>query len=192
MDQSFRIEKRESFRLVGLKIRTTNQRREGRKAIPAFWARFKAEGLETSLLGLSDREPRGLFGVSIYNTDGADSRRFEYMIAAASDQETLADGAQEGLSEGMSEMPAEGKPGELPKGLAEYTVPAMTWAVFPCTLETIGKTEAMAISKWLPKSNYRPLNKGYITGRMRSGAPDIEYYGEDGAVEVWVAVKEKG
>jgi len=67
----------------------------------------------------------------------------------------------------------------------------MTWAVFPCTLETIGKTEAMAISKWLPKSKSRPLNKGYLTGRMKSGAPDIEHYGKDGLVEVWVAVKEK-
>lgn len=54
-------------------------------------------------------------------------------------------------------------------GLAEYTMPALTWAVFPCTLETIGKTEAMAISKWLPRLGYKPLNKGYITGRMKAG-----------------------
>lgn len=32
---------------------------------------------------------------------------------------------------------------------------------------------------------------GYITGRMKAGAPDIEYYGADGHVEVWVAVREK-
>lgn len=200
MDLSFRIEKRESFRLVGHKLRTTNRRRAGRKAIPAFWDRFKVEGLETSLLGLSDREPRGLYGVSIYNTDGADPRKFEYLIAVVSDHKTLAKGMPDGMSEtlaegmpeGLSETLTEGIPEGPADELAEYTVPAMTWAVFPCTLETMGKTEAMAISKWLPKSNYRPLNKGYITGRMRSGAPDIEYYGEDGSVEVWIAVKEKG
>ena len=45
-------------------------------------------------------------------------------------------------------------------------------------------------AKWLPKSNYRPLNKGYLAGRMKSGAPDIEYYGKDGLVEVWIAVRE--
>lgn len=28
----------------------------------------------------------------------------------------------------------------------------------------IGKTEAQAITIWLPKSKYRPLNEGYITG----------------------------
>lgn len=167
MDLPFRIEERESFRLVGCRIRTTNRKREGRKAIPALWARFKAEGLEPPLLALADREPRGLFGVNIYNTDEADSRIFDYLIAVS------------------------GGCGALPDGFAEYTVPAMTWAVFPCTLETVGKTEAMAISKWLPRSNYRPLNKGYITGRMKSGAPDIEYYEKDGLVEVWIAVKEK-
>lgn len=51
------------------------------------------------------------------------------------------------------------------------------------------KTEAGISPNGFPKSKYRPLNKG-ITGRMRSGAPDIEYYGVDGHVEVWVAVRE--
>ena len=166
MNKNFHIEKSDSFRVVGFLIQTTNQRREGRKAIPAHWSRFKAENLEQPLLALADQEPQGLFGINIYNTDEADSRKFEYLIAVSSNCE------------------AEG-------GVTAYTVPAMTWAVFPCTLETIGKTEAMAISKWLPKSKYRPLNKGYLTGRMKSGAPDIEHYGKDGLVEVWVAVKEK-
>lgn len=167
MDTPFKIETRDSFRVVGYLLQTTNQRGEGRKAIPAHWARFKAEKLEQPLLALANQEPQDLFGVNVYNTDEADSRKFEYLIAVASDC-------------------------DAPSELSEYTVPAMTWAVFPCTLETIGKTEAMAISKWLPKSDYQPLNKGYITGRMKSGAPDIEHYGKDGLVEVWVAVQDKG
>lgn len=166
MDTPFRIEKRESFRVVGSLIQTTNQRGEGRKAIPSHWSGFRTENQEKALLALANQGPQGLFGISIYNTDKGDSRKFEYMIAVSSDC-------------------------DAPDGWAEYTVPAFTWAVFPCTLENIGKTEAMAISKWLPKSNYRPLNKGYITGRMKSEAPDLEYYGKDGLVEVWIAVKEK-
>ena len=59
------------------------------------------------------------------------------------------------------------------------------------SIEAIGKTEAQAITKWLPKSKYRALNKGYLMGKMKSGAPDIEYYGKDGYAEVWIAVKEK-
>lgn len=166
MELPFKIEKKDSFKVAGYMIKTTNQKGEGKKAIPAHWSRFKSEGMEKQLFELSDQEPQGLFGINIYNTDEADSRKFDYIIAVPSEYDSS-------------------------EKFTEYVVPAMTWAVFPCTLETIGKTEAMAISKWLPKSKYRPLNKGYITGRMKSGAPDIEYYRKDGTVEVWIAVREK-
>lgn len=166
MDLPFRIEKRENFRVIGYQIQTTNQKGEGRKAIPSHWSKVKEEGLEKALLESANQEPCGLLGINIYNTDPADSRRFVYIIAVPSDCDVY-------------------------DGLSEYTVPARTWAVFPCTQETIGKTEAQAITKWLPKSKYRPLNKGYLTGRMKSGAPDIEFYGKDGNVEVWIAVEEK-
>lgn len=166
MDLPFRIEKRNSFRVVGYLLPTTNQRGEGRKAIPRHWAQIMNEGLDKSLLEAGNQEPYGLLGINVYNTDQTDSRKFEYIIGVPSDMDVYNE-------------------------LTEFTVPAMTWAVFPCTRETIGKTEAQAISKWLPKSTYRPLNKGYITGRMNSGAPDIEYYGKDGLVEVWIAVREK-
>lgn len=166
MDLPFRIEKRDSFRIIGYLLHTTNQRGEGRKAIPQHWSRIMNGGLDKPLLEAGNQEPYGLLGINVYNTDSADSRKFEYIIGVPSDMDVYDE-------------------------LTEYTVPSMTWAVFPCTRETIGKTEAQAISKWLPKSKYRPLNKGYITGRMKSGAPDIEYYGKDDLVEVWIAVKEK-
>lgn len=166
MDLPFRIENRDSFRVVGSLIQTTNKKGEGRKAIPIHWAKFQQDSLEKPLMELSDQEPDGLFGINIYNTDKTDSRKFDYLIAVSSSQ-------------------------DVKEGFADYVVPAMTWAVFPCTTETVGKTEAQAITKWLPKSKYKPLNKGYITGRMKSGAPDIEYYGPGGYVEVWIAVKEK-
>ncbi|MCR1838926.1 GyrI-like domain-containing protein [Murimonas intestini] len=166
MDLPFRIEKRNSFRVIGYSIQTTNQKGEGRKAIPLHWTHIKEDGLEKQLIETANQEFHGLFGINIYNTDPKDSRKFEYLVAVPSNS-------------------------DIYDGLSEYTVPARTWAVFPCTQETIGKTEAQAITKWLPKSKYRPLNKGYITGRMKSGAPDIECYGKDGQVEVWIAVKEK-
>ena len=160
-----RIVKRDSFRVVGYRIQTTNKRKEGKKMIPAQWKEFREKGQQAVLLPLMNQEPYGLFGISVYNTDQGDSRKFDHYIAVSSDQEA--------------------------EGLDVYTVPAATWAVFSCTVETIGKTEAMAITKWLPKSDYKPLNAGYLTGRMKSGAPDIEYYGEGNSVEVWVAVREK-
>ncbi|MBU3876810.1 GyrI-like domain-containing protein [Faecalicatena sp. AGMB00832] len=166
MDLPFRIENKNSFRVVGHLLKTTNQKGEGRKAIPLHWSKIQEEHLKEPLLKLANPGLDGLWGINIYNTDPLDSRKFEYVIAVVSNLEVSDE-------------------------LSEYIVPAMTWAVFPCTRETIGKTEAQAITKWLPKSKYRPLNKGYITGRMKSGAPDMEYYGKDGQAEVWIAVKEK-
>lgn len=166
MNLPFRIEKKESFRTIGYLIKTTNQKKDGRKAIPQHWSNLQENNLLEPLLALANQEPQGLLGINIYNTDPLDKRKFEYIIAVSSDADLI-------------------------DGMCEYIVPAMTWAVFPCTKETIGKTEAQAITKWLPKSNYRPLNKGYITGRMKSGAPDIEYYVNNDEVEVWIGVKEK-
>ena len=42
MNLPFRIEKKESFRVIGYMIQTTNKKGEGRKAVPSHWARFKA------------------------------------------------------------------------------------------------------------------------------------------------------
>lgn len=166
MKEPFRIEKKESFRVIGYGVHTTNKKKEGGRVISQQWRTFHIEGQQAVLMSLMNQEPHGLFGISIYNTDAEDSRKFDHMIAVSSDAEHM-------------------------EQLEEYIVPAATWAVFPCTIDTVGKTEVQAITRWLPKSGYKPLNSGYITGRMKSGAPDIEYYGENDLVEVWVAVSEK-
>lgn len=160
----YRIEKKNGFRVIGYQIKTTNQKKAGRSAIPAFWTSIEEK--KTELLAKSNQAESGLFGINIYNVSEQDSRIFHYMIAVTSDEAEINE-------------------------LVAYDVPAMTWAIFPCTIDSIGKTEAQAITKWLPKSNYKALNKGYITGRMKSQAPDIEHYLSNGAVEVWVAVEEK-
>lgn len=163
----FRVEKKESFRVIGYRIHTTNQKKEGRSAIPALWEEIRRSGKLDTLLPLMNQQPHGVFGISVYNTDSQDARKFDYYVAVSSD------------------MP-------LSEELASYEVSAGLWAVFPCTRKTMGKTQAMAISKWLPKSKYRALNKGYITGRMKSNACDIEYYGkEDDDLAIWIAVEEK-
>ncbi|MEG0277072.1 MAG: GyrI-like domain-containing protein [Coprobacillus sp.] len=164
--EAFRIEEKGSFRVVGYSIITTNKGKEARKRVPAYWNEFLEKNKQQILIPLMNQEPFGLLGMSIYNQDDSDSRVFKYFICVPSD------------------MP-------IQEGVDEYVVPAMTWAVFPCTRETMAKTEVQAITKWLPRSKYKPLNSGYITGRMKSQAPDIEYYGKDDVVEVWVAVRDK-
>lgn len=163
MDKPFKIETKDSFRIVGYKISTTNRKKEGVKMIPHHWKIFHEKRNNEKLFSLMNQEFQGLLGVNVYNVDDSDAKKFDYYIAVASDQ-------------------------DIDSELSAYQVPACTWAIFPCTVETIGKTEVMAISKWLPKAKYKALNKGYLTGKMKSHAPDIEYYGEDGYAEVWIAI----
>lgn len=165
MDNVFHLAQTQAFRLVGYHVETTNQKRQGVTDIANFWKDF-FQNKQAELMPMMNKEPFGLMGVSIYNTDEKDARKFTYMIAVSSEQEVKED-------------------------MICFEVPALQWAVFPCTMDTIGKTESMAITKWLPKAGYKPLNKGYLTGRMKSNAPDIEHYGEHGEVEVWVAVEKK-
>lgn len=71
--EPFRIENKDSFRVVGYLIKTTNQKGEGRKVIPLHWSKIRENHLESSLLKLADRETDGLFGINIYNTDPGDT-----------------------------------------------------------------------------------------------------------------------
>lgn len=163
MAEQFRIEEKDSFRIVGYKLSTTNRKKEGTKMIPQHWKQFHENHNSEVLFSLKNQKNQGLLGVNVYNVDDLDAKKFDYYIAVASEQ-------------------------DIDNELFAYQIPACTWAIFPCTVETIGKTEVMAISKWLPKAKYKALNKGYLTGKMKSQAPDIEYYGADGYAEVWIAI----
>ena len=162
----YRIEKLESFKIVGFKKCTTNANMEGMRDCPDFWKQIIAEGKNENLAKLITSPPYGLIGANVYNIDEKDAKKFDYYIGAATNLPT-------------------------PKGLEEYIVPAMTWAVFPCTRTTSGETEINIVMKWAPSADYELLNTGYETGDMISAAPDLEVYkmGED--VEIWVPVKTK-
>ena len=160
----FRIEELGEFKMVGYVMSTTNACMKGMEDGPAFWQQMIQEGKVGQLAQLISRPPFGIIGASVYNVDEQDSRKFDYYIAAATDQPT-------------------------PEGLIEYTVPAVTWAVFSCSMENLGTTQADIVTKWAPASAYEILNQGYETGEMISAAPDLEVYGQGTDVEIWVPVK---
>ena len=55
--------------------------------------------------------------------------------------------------------------GEVPEGMMSMKVPTHTYAVFPCTLETLGETYRYISEEWQAKS-----------GHKRAHSPDFEYY----------------
>ena len=163
----FRIEELAEFKIVGYKIHSTNAFMKGMKDCPAFWKEILKAGKQEMLLPMMNQQPLGLMGVSVYNVDCNDSKKFDYYIAVSTNEET-------------------------PEGLEEYTIPAMTWAVFTCTRKTSGKTQMAIVNKWAPRqTEYELLNSGYKSGKMISSAPDIEVYGMGADVEIWVPVKRK-
>lgn len=162
----YRIEEMNEFRVVGLQIHTTVEKNEGPKKIGKLWRKLMMSGKHKSLLSLMNQKPYGLIGVSVYNVDKDDAKKFDYYIACSSDK-------------------------EVPTGMEEYTVPATMWAVFPCKGKDVNKVEVAIVREWQGASPYELLNQGYESGEMISFAPDLVVYDDNGMAEVWIAVKEK-
>lgn len=162
----YRIEELEEFKIVGYKTRSTNAFMKGMRDCPAFWKKTIKENKNERLLPLITQQPLNLIGASVYNVDENDSKKFDYYIAVSTNLET-------------------------PTDLEEHIVPAMTWAVLPCTRKTNGKTQMNIVNKWAPTAEYELLNTGYKSGKMSSVAPDLEVYGMSDDVEIWVPVRKK-
>lgn len=43
---------------------------------------------------------------------------------------------------------------DVPEGMVSLEIPAQTYAVFPCTMPTIGETYDIIYQTWLPQSEY--------------------------------------
>jgi AraC family transcriptional regulator len=56
----------------------------------------------------------------------------------------------------------------VPQGMVSWDIPAQTYAVFSCTLPTIGETMNYIHHTWLPASGYH-----------HTGGPELERYDED-------------
>ena len=77
-EMEYRIEKRESFRIVGVAAPLGKDMEENFRCVPEMWGRAAVDGTISRLAALMDGEPKGLLGVC----DGVDSSR--YYIAVAS------------------------------------------------------------------------------------------------------------
>lgn len=128
----YRIEKKNAFRIVGMKLHTTMENGECYRSTPMFWHDVMDNGKQYDILALANEEPAGLLGVSNYSPDFSTSE-FDYYIACASNK-PVAD------------------------GMTEFTVPASTWAIFSCkekTGDAVQKLEQRIVMEWLPTSGYQ-------------------------------------
>ena len=150
----YRIEEREAFRVVGFSMKGPMSLENCFERVPEFWGQTAGEIPRLAAL-MDGSGPMGILGVS-----ACDGGSFSgYYIAAA------------------TRAPA-------PADMAEYSVPAGTWAVFPCRgpmPRAMQDLQRRIVSEWLPSSGYEYAE-----------APDIEVYSADNLHnEVWLPIVPK-
>lgn len=112
----------------------------------------------------------GMFGINIDEQMGQDT--FEYLIAD--------------MYNPMR---------EIPEGFVTRTIPALTWAVFPCTgamPQALQDVNVKIFTEWLPALGNYEFAAGYCiemytdASQYPKGTQDENYYSE-----IWIPVKEK-
>lgn len=126
-EMTYRIEKKEAFRVVGFSEPLDHDIEKNFKVVPQMWQKAAAEGTIPQLVSKMNAQPMGILGIS----DCGRNEEWRYWIGAAST--AAAD------------------------GLEELTVPAFTWAIFPgegvCP-QAIQELEKRIVTEWLPSSGY--------------------------------------
>ncbi len=125
-EMNYRIETKDSFRIVGTSVPLHKDIEKNFAVIPSKWQEVSANGTLQKLVSMMDTPPMGALGISVCN----DMESWRYYIAVSSLQ------AKEDFE--------------------EYIVPAATWAIFSGEGEnqSIQELERRIVTEWLPTSGY--------------------------------------
>lgn len=124
----YRIETKGPIRVVGVRTKLQESQEENFRIVPKFWDETVNNNLVSKICKLTNQNPRGILGVTVYQN----SEEIYYYIAASTDKAAYDD-------------------------LVEYEIPAATWVVFECdgrfkdSIQTIFKR---FVTEWLPFSGY--------------------------------------
>ena len=127
-EMEYRIEKKEAFRIVGMKESLSKDLEENFREVPQMWAKAAQSGILEKLAGMMNQEVKGILGVSAC----LEEDNWCYYIGVATDQPAV-------------------------DGTEEYIVPAASWAIFFGTgtmPDSIQDIERRAVTEWLPTSGY--------------------------------------
>lgn len=126
-EMNYRIEKKDSFRIVGVSQPLEREIEKNFAVVPKMWQEAAVNGTVEKLVSIMDSQPMGILGISACN----DEEEWKYFIAAASTKEV--------------------------PGLEEYIVKPYTWAIFGgegvCP-QAIQVLEQRIVTEWLPASGY--------------------------------------
>jgi AraC family transcriptional regulator len=149
---NYRVEEKDSFRLVGVKETVSNLNGENFKRIPKIWDEVYESGQCDTILKLSNQKPSGVMGVCANFCKDC----FDYYIASSS---TL----------------------EAPKGYDVLDVAKSTWVIFECTgplpdaMQSVWKR---IFTEWFPQSEYEHANGPEIEWYSDGDSSSQDYISE--------------
>ncbi|WP_410772608.1 GyrI-like domain-containing protein [Fontibacillus sp. BL9] len=127
-EMNYKIEKKEAFRIVGVKESMNVNLEENFVEVPRLWQQATQDGSIMKLAHVMNRPPLGILGVSTC----MNGEEVDYYIAAATD------------------FP-------VPEGMCETMIPGGTWAIFECIgplPHAMQDLQRRIITEWLPTSGY--------------------------------------
>lgn len=157
---SYHIEKKEGFRIVGIRTPLVEDAEENMRIVPAFWEKTlrKYNGI-LEIADLSNGNPKGILGISVYQAP----QNIYYYIAVPSDH-------------------------PLPDGMVECVIPEATWVVFEndgMFKDDVQSVFRRFLTEFLPFSGYEYAGLPDV-----EIYPICEGHPQRGHSEVWIAIKE--
>lgn len=126
-EMNYRIEKKQSFRIVGRSFPLSKDIENNFIEVPKMWQQAMDDGVLAKLTKLMDEQKQGVLGICVCN----DNEDWRYYIAVVSND-------------------------MIDASLEEYIVPERTWAIFANEGpgRSIQDLEERIYSQWLPDSGY--------------------------------------
>lgn len=147
-EMNYRIEKKESFRIVGVSEPLEEEIEKNFEIVPKMWVTATMNGTIPRLATIMDGMPMGMLGVSSCN----ESDNWRYYIAVASSQ-------------------------PIESNLEEYIVPSSVWAIFSGegSSQSIQELEKRIVTEWLPTSGYEYGNAPDIEVYLNADTENAQY-----------------
>lgn len=126
-EMNYRIEKKDSFRIVGVSEPLHEDIEKNFEIVPKMWGTSLVNGTIDKLASMMNSEPVGMLGVCSCNLQN----NWRYYIAVASTQ-------------------------SIDNTLEELIIPESTWAIFPGegVAQSIQDLQRRIVTEWLPTSGY--------------------------------------
>ncbi len=161
VEMNYRIEKKESFKVIGEKINLSDEVEQNFIDIPKFWNELAMSGRLEKIVTKMSMDKPGVLGITSGFSSNFDME-LEYYVAVESNEENHSN-------------------------LISYEVPACTWAIFKGQgkmPKAIQELEVRIVTEWLPSSGYQYGNGPDIEKYINQNPENSEF-------EVWIPIVKK-